>query len=101
MKSWICPVTLSDGRCPDGCCGCVWASVTSPVTGRTVKLDYMAIPKGPRARIVEAVLATRPADEVAAEREDLGRARLNGSAKVSLWRDELVEILANEGACFA
>lgn len=100
MKSWVCPVTLRDGRCPDGCCGCVMAGVTSPVTGRVVELDYLAIPRGARGRIVEAVLAGRSAAEVDAE-DALGRVRLSGSAVVSLTRDDLVTILANDGACYA
>ena len=96
MKSWNCLVELRDGRCPDGCCGCVWALVKSPVTGRTVKLDYLAIPAEARARIVKGVLNS------AAPRLDYGtRKELSGSCHVPLSKSDLQTILANEGACYA
>lgn len=94
-KSWACNVTLRDGRCPDGCCGCVMAKVTSPVTGRVVELDYLAIPQEARASIVKAVMAL-PGRRNYECREDL-----SGSCTIKLTKSDLQTILSNEGACYA
>jgi hypothetical protein len=93
-KTWTCKVACSDGRCPDGCCGCVSVSVTSPKTGRVVRLDLNAIPTEARSRIVEAVIA------LPGHRTLECRKNLSGTVSVNLSKSDLEAILRNEGACY-
>ncbi len=95
VKTWACRVNLLDGRCPDGCCGYTAARVTSPRTGREVRLDLDAMPASARLRIVEAMMAVKKLP-----REGGGRLNLTGECWVSLSRQELEGILANEGVCY-
>ena len=93
-KSWPCKVELRDGRCPDGCCGACMAVVTSP-TGRTVTLDYRAIPAPSRERIIEGVLQGGKVKELEC------RVQLNGTVTLPLSLSDLQVILANEGARYS
>lgn len=95
--SWTCQVDLRDRRCPDGCCGNVEATVTSPVTGRKVSLDLYAIPAPARDAIVKAVVATLPQNKDPYMTRDV----LNGSTRARLSKSDLQTILAKEGACYA
>jgi hypothetical protein len=96
MKTWNCRVDLRDHRCPDGCCGNVEATVTSPVTGRKVKLDLYAIPQPARDAIVKAVVASLPRNTDPHMHRDV----LNGSTSARLSKSDLQTILAKEGACY-
>lgn len=44
VRHWNCVVLVTDGRCPDGCCGDLIVTIVSPVTGRALSAPMRALP---------------------------------------------------------